>query len=179
MMKASFVAAIAALSMALLAAAPRPAVVFKADRLLRPEGYRQWIFVGSSLGLSYAEDPNTPNAGATLYHNVYIEPRAYREFVQAGRFPEGTMMVMELTRAESKNEPGLQGSYQKEFAGLEASVKDSRRFKEGWGYFLFGAGSSLRNDAAPQPASACWQCHHEHAATDHVFTQFYPVLRSR
>jgi len=87
------------------------------------------------------------------------------------------MMVMELAQAESKNEPGLQGSYQKEFTGLEASIKDSRRFKEGWGYFVFSGATRL--DAAALPPAACWQCHHEHAATDHVFTQFYPVLRRR
>jgi len=79
---------IAALSISILAA-PRSAAVFKGDRLVRPEGYREWMFLGSSLGLSYLQDPNMPNAGATLYHDVYIEPRAYREFVQTGRFRRG------------------------------------------------------------------------------------------
>ena len=161
----------------LAAASPRPVAVYKGDRLVRPEGYREWVFVGSSLGLSYAQNPDAPNAGASLYHNVYMEPQSYREFVRTGTFPDGTVMVMELASADSKHEPGLQGSYQKSFAGLEASVKDSARFKEGWGYFLFGAGGApLRDEAAPMPASGCWQCHHEHAATDHVFTQYYPIL---
>ena len=176
-MKTFWTMSIAAAAIAVAAAAPHSAAVFKDGRLVRPANYRQWVFVGSSLGLSYAENPDAASAGATLYHNVYIEPRSYREFVRTGAFPEGTIMVMELASAESKREPGLQGSYQKAFAGLEASVKDRSRFKEGWGYFLFGGGGgALRAEAAPMPASACWQCHHEHAATDHVFTQFYPVL---
>ena len=28
------------------------------------------------------------------------------------------------------------------------------------------------------PKNASWSCHHVNAATDHVFTQFYPVLRA-
>ena len=178
MQRIMWTGAIGLLALASFGAAAPAGAVFKGERLARPRGYREWIFVGSSLGLSYAPDADAPAAARTLYHNVYIEPRAYHEYERSGRFPEGTVMVMELARAESKQQPGLQGSYQQEFAGLEASVKDSRRFKEGWGYFLFGGGSvPLREQAAPQPASACWQCHHEHAATDHVFTQFYPVLK--
>ena len=47
------------------------------DTLLRPAGYRQWVFVGSSLGLRY--DPQAgekPNPGPERYHNVYINPAA-------------------------------------------------------------------------------------------------------
>jgi hypothetical protein len=146
---------------------------FDGDRLIRPERYREWIFVGSSLGLSYVQTGLPANA--ELYHNVYIQPRAFNEYRKTGRFPEGTMMVQELATSESKRDPALQGSYQAAFVGLEASVKDSRRFKEGWGYFVFSGGS--KTSAARQPAATCWQCHHDHSETDHVFTQFYPVLR--
>src|SRR5262249_39767039 len=106
-------------------------------------------------------------------------PAAYREFSKTGRFPEGTMMVLELARSEIKNEPGLQGSYQKEYVALEASVKDGRRFEEGWAYFNFTEpGGKLKAKAQPLAPAACWSCHHQKAATDHVFTQFYPVLRA-
>ena len=57
------------------------------DTLLRPQNYRQWIFVGSSLGLSYAQNPSGAQAGgAQLYHNVYINPMAYREFAKTESF---------------------------------------------------------------------------------------------
>ncbi len=46
-------------------------------------------------------------------------------------------MAMELAAAEVKREPGLQGSFDKEFIGLEVSVKDSSRFEGGWAYFNF------------------------------------------
>ena len=88
-------------------------------------------------------------------------------------------MVLELASAEVKKEPGLQGSYQKEFVALEASVKDSQRFEGGWAYFSFDdKDGKPRFKANPFPKEACWACHHEKAATDHVFSQFYPVLRA-
>jgi hypothetical protein len=150
------------------------------DTLLRPTGYRQWVFVGSSLGLRY--DPlagEKPNRGPERYHNVYINPASYREFARSGKFPDGTMMILELTSAALKNEPGLQGSYQDQFVALEASVKDSKRFKDVWAYFSFDEGNGkLRSKAQPFAGERCWSCHNQKAATDHVFTQFYPVLRA-
>ncbi len=149
------------------------------ETLLRPQNYREWIFVGSSLGLSYAPNPaSTQPSGTQLYHNVYINPSAYREFSKTGKFPDGTMMILELATQEQKKEPGLQGSYEKEIIGIEASVKDSTRFTEAWAYFNFiGADNKPLQKAKAFPKAACWTCHDTHAATDHVFTQFYPVLR--
>lgn len=31
--------------------------------------------------------------------------------------------------------------------------------------------------ATPFLRESCYDCHHEHSATDNVFTQFYPMLR--
>jgi hypothetical protein len=153
--------------------------------LLRPSGYREWVFVGSSLGLRYATNPDEDRANqlrgpaSQVYHNVYINPDGYRAFAKTGQFPDGTVMILELANSELKREPGLQGSYQKDFVGLEASVKDSKRFAEGWAYFSFDAPEGkLKDKAQPLPKNTCWTCHHQKAATDFVFTQFYPVLRA-
>jgi hypothetical protein len=119
--------------------------------------------------------------GGDVYHNVYITPNAYREFARTGKFPEGTMLAMELASSDTKREPGLQGSFEKELIGLEVSVKDSSRFESGWAYFNFsnGMGSPYKEKAEPFPASAgCVSCHKQNAETDNVFTQFYPVLRA-
>lgn len=163
------------------AGAQQAAAVFEGkNTLLRPQGYREWVFVGSSLGLSYAQNPGqAQNQSSEMYHNVYINPAAYREFARTGKFPEGTVMAMELAAAEVKREPGLQGSFEKEFIGLEVSVKDSSRFEGGWAYFNFTERGTLKTKAEPFPQSAgCLSCHSQKAATDHVFTQFYPVLRA-
>jgi Cytochrome P460 len=176
------------LLLALFAAAPQTSKpVFEGKTtLLRPTNYREWIFVGSSRGLAYAQNPPAQNPTAAggmgeMYHNVYITPDAYREFSRTGKFPEGTMLAMELASSDTKREPGLQGSFEKEFIGLEVSVKDSSRFESGWAYFNFsnGMGSSYKDKAEPFPASAgCVSCHKQKAETDNVFTQFYPVLRA-
>src|SRR5207237_245318 len=79
--------------------------------LLRPVNYREWIFVGSSRGLSYATNPpaqtQAPAGMGEMYHNVYISPTAYREFAKTGKFPEGTMLAMEMASADTKRELGL------------------------------------------------------------------------
>lgn len=157
-----------------------PALFEGKTTLLRPEGYREWVFVGSSLGLAYSQTPGQNQArNPELYHNVYINPSSYREYAKTGKFPDGTVMVLELARPEVKSEPGLQGSYQKDFVALEASVKDSTRFEGGWAYFNFTEGAGkLKAKADPFPQNACWSCHHTNAGTDNVFTQFYPVLRA-
>ncbi len=161
--------------------ADKPAAVFEGKQtLLRPEGYRQWVFVGSSLGLRY--DPESEKSASTnsqQFQNVYINPVAFREFARTGKFPNGTVFILEIASSETKAESGLQGSYQKDFIALEAAVKDTARFDDGWAYFSFDDEKGKRKDkATPFPRSACFDCHHQKAATDHVFTQFYPVLRA-
>jgi Cytochrome P460 len=149
------------------------------DTLLRPEGYREWVFVGSSLGLRYDEKDEKQRSEELEYKNVYINPSAYREYLKTGKFPQGTTLVLETATAETKKEPGLRGSFQKEFVGLLAAVKDRERFKEEWAYFRFTDNTGKLIDKAPPFAkTACYDCHRQKAADDNVFTQFYPVLRT-
>jgi hypothetical protein len=98
-------------------------------------------------------------------NNVYIDPAGYREYARTGAFPEGTVFVRERKPFELNKEPDPHGS-------LVVSVKDSSRFDGGWGFFDF------RQKAQAAPNEACRRCHEAKAQTDHVFTQFYPVLRS-
>ena len=165
--------------MAVFGAEPtKPAAVFEGkDTLLRPTGYREWVFVGSSLGLSY-EKGEKERSGPPEYKNVYIDPAAYRAYKATGKFPQGTVLVLETAAGDEKREPGLRGSYQKEFTGLSAAVKDSDRFADGWAYFQFGGADRPRAKAQPAKAAACYDCHRAKAADDNVFTQFYPVLRA-
>lgn len=159
----------------------KPAAVFEgADTLLRPEGYREWVFVGSSTGLNYSPNPAPASANSgTDFKNVYINPAAYREFSKTGKFPEGTIMILEIAQAATKNEPGLQGSFASKYIALEASVKDSKRFPGGWAYYGFtDQEGKLLAKAKPFPETSCLSCHQKKAATDLVFTQFYPVLNA-
>jgi len=141
--------------------------------LRRPEGYQEWTFVGASLGLSYAEGAAPDGPGE--FHHVYLRPSSYSEFRRTGKFPEGTVLVLELHEAAQKVAPSRHGLFEGRRIAVEAAVKDSTRFKEGWAYYSFGDGS--QTSAGAFARGACFECHRQHAARDNVFVQFYPVLR--
>ena len=143
--------------------------------LLRPQGYRSWVFVGASLGLSYSEGSHETGPGE--FHHVYLRPESYEAFRRTGRFPDKTMLVLELHEAAQKVAPSRHGLFEGRRVALEAAVKDVERFPDGWAYFSFGDGS--RPAATALPRSQCFDCHRQHAASDNVFVQFYPVLRDK
>jgi hypothetical protein len=138
--------------------------------LLRPRGYRRWVFVGASLGLSYSE-----GGGADQFHHVYLRPESYDAFRRTGRFPEKTVLVLELHEAAQKVAPTRHGRFEGKRVALEVAVKDRERFPDGWAYFSFGDGS--RRSATAFARTDCFNCHRQHAKSDNVFVQFYPVLR--
>ena len=135
--------------------------------------------VGSSTGLSYAAAP-PPAAGAApgMFHNVYVQPWAYREFIRTGAFPERTMFVLSFYEASHKSAPARAGFYEGDrMPGIEVHLKQRGIDKTGWGFFGFGDGAvpaTMIPGAAP-----CYSCHATEAAHDQVFTQFYPPLRER
>ena len=144
--------------------------------LVRPKGYREWIFVGASLAMSYSE--NVQASREPRFHNLYLHPRAYQEYKRTGRFPEKTIIVMEVLTPGSQASINRQGHFEDRSLGIEAAVKDSSRFPEGWAYFNFiRPGPTPAPTAKAFPKEACWDCHNQHGQTDNVFTQFYPVLR--
>ena len=150
------------------------------NQLLRPEGYREWMFAGASIGMGYSKSESSPSnlPEAARFHNIYIQPEAYRHFKARGTFPDKTILVMEVLSAGSNASINRQGRFQDRFLGVEAAVKDEMRFPEKWAYFNFaGKDGKLLSQAKPFPKPACWQCHNEHGAADNVFVQFYPVLR--
>jgi len=143
------------------------------NQLLFPEGYRSWVFVGASIGLSYAE--GSSNDGPGVFHHVYLQPEAYAYFKRTGQFPEKTMLVMEVHKPEQKVSINKQGYFEGDRAGVEVALKDHEKFEEGWAYFDFANGRKPAASAFPK--GSCWSCHNQHGADDNVFTQFYPVLR--
>ena len=162
----------------LLSAAPPDAAAprFTAkNELLRPQDYREWIFLSSSLGMTYDEGKGAsqhPN-----FHNIFIHPAAYRIFRETGQFPDNTVLVLEILSSATGASINRQGHTQGEFRSMEAAVK-STRFPDGWAYFSFrGSDGKLKDQAAAHPQKDCGSCHREHGQTDNVFTQFYPTLR--
>ncbi len=146
--------------------------------LLRPEGYREWIYVGTPLT---PNDLNNGNAPFPDFHNVYIDPVSWGHYKATGKFREGTVLVKELVSVGSKQAVSGNGYFMGEFIGLETTVKSAMRFPNepgNWAYFSFGHEYPLAAKATAFPAAACNACHAASAADDFVFTQYYPVLRA-
>jgi len=142
-------------------------------QLMFPEDYHSWVFVGASIGLGYTESARDAGPGAC--HQVYIQREAYDDYQRTGKFPEKTMLVMEVYKPEQKVSINKQGYFEGDRAGIEVALKDHDKFEEGWAYFDFGNGRKRSSSAFPK--NSCWSCHNQHGADDNVFTQFYPVLR--
>lgn len=141
--------------------------------LQRPVGWEQWVFLGSALNLSYesASPPPTDTLSA-----AYMEPSAFRHFKTTGEFREGTMTVVTAYATTTAGPPALGGVVPTNLVAFEMSVKDRQRTPEGWGYYHFDASSTASAGAQPRPRAECFDCHDQHAETDHVFTQYYPAL---
>ena len=172
----------------LAAESPQSTAVFDSSgKMELPTGYRAWVFVGAPL------TPNGLNNGKANfpeYHNVYVEKKNVDAYLKTGEFPEGTVIVKELTLVlnpdfpdGSRKEPSGRGYFNGAFNGIDVSVKDSKRFAgtNGWGYFTFGH-HPLPYDktAAEKPVTECAGCHLANvASTDMTWIQFYPLLRDK
>jgi hypothetical protein len=145
------------------------------------------VFVGSPLtpnGL------NQPEANFPEFHNVYIEKKNVDAYLMNGDFPEGTVIVKELTRVlspkfpdGSRTEPSGRGFFNGELNGIDMAVKDSKRFAKtnGWGFFTFGHHPRPYDETSDErPVAECAGCHIANVAkTDMTWIQFYPLLRDK
>jgi len=145
---------------------------------MRPANYREWVYLTSGLGMTYG--PAQPASGRPpLFDNVFVNPQSYKAFVNTGRWPDGTMFILELRRSVANASINNGGFTQTEVVALESAVKDTQRFADtgGWKYFEFGAPPKAVDAAAAQPPTAtCYACHSTHTAVEHTFVQFYPTL---
>jgi len=145
------------------------------NELVRPEGYREWIYLSSGLAMNYSA---RSQPGEPQFTNVFVRPEAYRQFIQSGTWPDKTLFVLEERDSSTKGSINQVGHFQTKLAGLAAEVKDESRFPERWAFFNFmGAQGKLTDTAKALPKSACWTCHNAHGAVDNTFVQFYPTLK--
>ena len=150
--------------------ASEPRAVFSGDKLLRPDGYREWIYLSSGLGMNYSPAPGTHE----MFTNVFVAPWAYRAFVASGKWPDGTWFVVEDRDQATKESINKSGHFQTDLMGLGVEVKDEKRFADKWAYFAFGTDDKT---AVAMPKTSCWECHEQNAAVEHSFVQFYPTLK--
>jgi len=185
---------------AAIAQAQQSSVVFNADGTVQvPTGFRKWVFVGAPLtpeGLNdgkfncNAAGMNCTKSNFPEYHHVYIEQKNVDAYLKTGDFPEGTVIVKELTRVlnptfpdSSRKEPSGRGYFNGAYNGIDMSIKDSKRFAKsnGWGFFTFGHHPMpYEKTSAERPVAECAGCHIANVAdTDMTYIKFYPLLRDK
>ena len=179
---------------------PQTSVVFDSQgRMKLPTGFRKWVFLGAPLtpeGLNDgkyncdAAGTNCTRSNFPEYHHVYIEQKNVDAYLKTGDFPEGTVIVKELTRVlkptfpdSSRNEPSGRGYFNGEYNGIDLSIKDSKKYAKtnGWGYYTFGHHPMPYDETSEErPVAECAGCHIANVAkTDMHFLQFYPLLRDK
>lgn len=151
---------------------------FTADgQLLRPENYREWVCIGTGINMAYGPARSGAQDAHPPFTNVFVEPGAYKSFLQSGTWPDKTLLILEIRASAPVNkvQGGNNGYYQGELLGIEAEVKDEKRFAGKWAFF--GLSMSSASGAQIPAAASCYSCHAKNAAVDNTFVQFYPVLR--
>ena len=165
------------LSAALLKSSPAPASPsgpeYTADDQMKfPENYRQWVYLTTGFDMSYS--PGASGMDHHMFDNVFVNPESYKAFTETGTWPDKTMLVLEVRKAEGKGSINQKGNFQgTDVMGLEVHVKDEARFQGKWAFFGFDDAKTAK--MTPKEAS-CYTCHQDHGAVDTTFVQFYPTL---
>lgn len=146
----------------------------KEGRLLRPESYREWVFLSSGLGMTYGP---LGSGGTPRFDNVFVNPSAYKSFLATGKWPDQTVFVLEVRAAETEGSINHGGHFQTNVVGIETHVKDEKRFPRKWAFFGF-QGDAKTSEPAAAGDSLCYSCHEPNGAVDTTFVQFYPTLAS-
>ncbi|BDC49540.1 hypothetical protein F183_A18560 [Bryobacterales bacterium F-183] len=147
---------------------------YTADGAVRfPEDYREWVYLSSGLGMTYG--PAATSSGPPQFDSVFVNPAAWAEFKKTGKWPNGTMFILEIRKSVSEGSINRGGHFQGEVVGIEASVKDTTRFPgAGWAYLTFRTGAGKQTKVLSTKAS-CYGCHSANGAVDYTFVQFYPT----
>jgi hypothetical protein len=137
-----------------------------------PERYREWVYLSTGFDMSYSA--SAMQMDHHMFDNVFVNPEAYKAFLETGTWPDKTMLVLESRKAEGKGSINQKGNFQStDVMGVEVHVKDESRFPGKWAFFGFD--DSKTASMIPTGAT-CYSCHAAHAAVDTTFVQFYPTL---
>ena len=145
----------------------------KDNRLQKPENYREWIYLSTGLGMTYGPARESAASENPPFENVFVNPKAYKAFLETGKWPTGTTFVLEIRASASQGSINKGGHFQQDRLRYEVEVKDDR-FPDKWAFFGFGESEA---PAQQIPRSAgCQACHSKNGAVDNTFVQFYPTL---
>ena len=151
--------------------------VTKDGGISRPTDYREtFLHLGS---WAVAKKPDQP---VFEMHNVYSRPEDIRAYRENGKFPDGAVLVKEITEVSSDKLTTGQSSWSTDDKVWFVMIKDSKgRFPgndlwgDGWGWALFEARDPARNVATDYKTD-CKLCHVPAKKDDWVYIRGYPIL---
>ena len=147
------------------------AVQYAANGELKfPANYREWMYLTTGIGMSYGPAVQT-SGRPPLFTNVFVEPTAYRSFMESGKWPDETMFVLEIYSSATHGSINKNGHYQDELLSYDVAVKNESHNPK-WAYYNFSVGEQT----AKPFDNRCTQCHSKNGAVDNTFVQFYPSL---
>ena len=152
--------------------------VTKDGGISRPTNYREtFLHLGS---WAVATKPDKP---VDEMHNVYARPEDVQAYRRDGKFPDGTVLVKDVTHVGSTKLTTGESHWSTDIKIWFVMIKDSKgRFPgndlwgDGWGWALFEAKEPARNVATDYKTD-CKLCHVPAKKDGWVYIRGYPVLR--
>src|SRR5438445_3947085 len=89
------------------------------NNLLRPDGYREWVFLSSGLVMNYSPSPGDHE----MFTNVFVPQWAYQSFLKSGKWPDKTMFIVEERGSQSKGAINKTGHYQTAYMRMGVDAK--------------------------------------------------------
>ena len=132
-----------------------------------PTGYRDWTHVKS---MAIVSDRHPLSGAFGGIHHVYVNRAGLAAAKAHGNYPDGSVLVFDLLRAEEAD-----GAYSEGARKLVAVMqKNARRFKTtgGWGFQAFKAGNPA-DPVVTDPVGQCFNCHQSQSSQDFVFSRIH------
>lgn len=153
--------------------------VAKDGAIARPVDYRdKFTYLGS---YAVATKPNQP---VDEMHNVYARPEDVQAFRKDGKFPDGAVLVKDVTSVGSEKLTTGAASWSTDVKLWFVMIKDAKgRFPDndlwgdGWGWAMYYPDEPTKN-VATDYANDCKACHIPAKKDDWVYVRGYPVLHA-
>jgi cytochrome c len=123
-----------------------------------------------------------PDKPVKEMHNVYSRPEDVHAYRRDGKFPDGAVLVKEITRVDSAKMTTGQSTWSTGVKVWFVMVKDAKKrfpdnslWGDGWGWALFEAKDPKRNVATDYKID-CKTCHIPAKKDDWVYVRGYPLF---
>lgn len=139
-------------------------IVYAADSVEFPNGFRRWVHVETGVVVPEVNPQLKSEEGM---HHVFANEKAIDGYA-SGNFADGSMIVYELREFQQKNGVISEGDRKR----VDVMIKDSSLSAStgGWRFERFW-GSDQTKNAVTDSGTSCFQCHSNAKGHGFVFSQ--------